>query len=219
MRLNEVIFRAHRAFGGFATTLYYLGLFAGMMGFIGGLLFGTPPFEINDLSFNVHVWPSFAVVVVVTLKTYLSYFKKQYLYKNQRAKWFGIATAEFKIDPRDGVPKLMEVNPRLFGYTNLAIKAGIDLPYILYKVAKNEEVYKSTTYKKISFSRILHDLYILYKEFTDDNMNLSQRKTVLIDFINSYFKEPVVFDYLSYDDLLPFFSSMLCIIFTPACKI
>ncbi len=92
LKLNDVIFRSHRAFGGFATTLYYLGLWAGMMGFIGGILFGTPPFEIEDPSFNIHVWPSFAVVVIITLKTYLSYFKKSYLYRKQRAKWLGIAT-------------------------------------------------------------------------------------------------------------------------------
>jgi len=92
MKLNDVIFRTHRAFGSFATTLYYLGLFAGMMGFIGGILFGTPPFEIEDPSFNVHVWPSFAVVIIITLKTYHSYFKKSYLYQKQRAKWLGMAT-------------------------------------------------------------------------------------------------------------------------------
>jgi len=29
--------------------------------------------------------------------------------------WFGVAMVEFKLDPRDGVPKLMEINPRFWG--------------------------------------------------------------------------------------------------------
>jgi len=90
LKTNDVLFRAHRAFGGFATTLYFLGLFAGLVGFIGAIFFGEPPFEILDFSFNFHVWPSFAIAVIVILKTYLSYFRKPLIYKYN--KWLGIAT-------------------------------------------------------------------------------------------------------------------------------
>jgi hypothetical protein len=90
LKTNDILFRAHRAFGGFATTLYFLGLFAGMTGFIGGIIFNIPPFESGDPSFNFHVWPSFAVLAVIVYKTYLSYFKKPSIYK--KGKWLGIAT-------------------------------------------------------------------------------------------------------------------------------
>ena len=90
IKTNDVLFRAHRAFGSFATTLYFLGLFAGITGFIGALLFNIPPFEGTDPSFIIHVWPSFAVVVVIIWKTYISYFRKQSVYK--KGKWLGIAT-------------------------------------------------------------------------------------------------------------------------------
>ncbi len=90
LKTNDILFRAHRAFGGFATTLYFLGLFAGLTGFIGALIFNIPPFEGSDLSFIIHVWPSFAVLIVITYKTYLSYFKKPSIYK--KGKWLGIAT-------------------------------------------------------------------------------------------------------------------------------
>ena len=36
LKVNDILFRSHRAFGGFATTLYFLGLFAGLV--IGFLL-------------------------------------------------------------------------------------------------------------------------------------------------------------------------------------
>ena len=64
LRTNDKLFRSHRAFGGFATILYFLGLFAGTVGFLGGIFFGEPPFEITDLSYNIHVWPNFAIVVL-----------------------------------------------------------------------------------------------------------------------------------------------------------
>jgi predicted ATP-grasp superfamily ATP-dependent carboligase len=52
--------------------------------------------------------------------------------------WVGIAMVEFKVDPRDGVPKLMEVNPRFWGSLQLAIFSGVDFPYLILKMAKGE---------------------------------------------------------------------------------
>lgn len=86
---NDVLFRAHRAFGGFATTLYLLGLFAGVNGLIGALARNEPPLELRSASFNVHTWGSFPVLAVFVWKTYLSYFRKQPLYTKR--KWLGIA--------------------------------------------------------------------------------------------------------------------------------
>ncbi|MHA2008307.1 MAG: hypothetical protein ACXABO_11775 [Promethearchaeota archaeon] len=90
LKTNDVLFRAHRAFGGFATTLYFLGLFAGTVGFLGGIFFNEPPFEVGDLSYNVHVWPNFVMTVIIVWKTSTSYLKKTSIYKN--CKWLGIAT-------------------------------------------------------------------------------------------------------------------------------
>ncbi len=54
--------------------------------------------------------------------------------------WVGIAMAEFKVDPRDGIPKLMEVNPRFWGSLQLAIFSGVDFPYLVLRMAKGEKV-------------------------------------------------------------------------------
>lgn len=53
--------------------------------------------------------------------------------------WVGIAMAEFKVDPRDGIPKLMEINPRFWGSLQLAIFSGVDFPYLMLKMAKGEK--------------------------------------------------------------------------------
>lgn len=54
--------------------------------------------------------------------------------------WTGIAHVEFKIDPRDGKPKLLEVNPRFWGSLQLAIESGIDFPFLLYKMAMEGDI-------------------------------------------------------------------------------
>ncbi len=82
LKTNDILFRSHRAFGGFATTLYFLGLFAGITGFITAIFFGGPPFfEPLDLSFSFHVWPSFPIAAIIIWKTYISYFRKPHIYK------------------------------------------------------------------------------------------------------------------------------------------
>ncbi len=52
--------------------------------------------------------------------------------------WVGVAMAEFKVDPRDGMPKLMEVNPRFWGSLHLAIVSGVDFPYLIFKLSRGE---------------------------------------------------------------------------------
>ncbi len=52
--------------------------------------------------------------------------------------WVGVAMVEFKVDPRDGLPKLMEVNPRFWGSLQLAIFSGVDFPHLILKMAKGE---------------------------------------------------------------------------------
>jgi predicted ATP-grasp superfamily ATP-dependent carboligase len=53
--------------------------------------------------------------------------------------WIGVAMAEFKVDPRDGIPKLMEVNPRFWGSLHLAIISGVDFPYLIVKMARGDK--------------------------------------------------------------------------------
>jgi predicted ATP-grasp superfamily ATP-dependent carboligase len=52
--------------------------------------------------------------------------------------WFGVAMVEFKIDLRDGTPRLMEINPRFWGSLHLSIVAGVNFPWLLYRLSKGE---------------------------------------------------------------------------------
>ena len=52
----------------------------------------------------------------------------------------GLSQVEFKRDPRDGVFRLMEVNPRLFQWHGLAAACGVDLPLLAYRDLTGERV-------------------------------------------------------------------------------
>ena len=47
---------------------------------------------------------------------------------------------EFKLDPRDGRYKLLDVNARTWGYHTLGAHAGVDFPYLLYRSATGHPV-------------------------------------------------------------------------------
>ena len=73
----------------------------------------------------------------------------------QAAGWSGIAEAEFMIDPRDGRPKLLEVNPRFWGSLQLAVQSGVDFPYLLYEWSCGRPVEPVHEYKVGQFCRQL----------------------------------------------------------------
>ena len=47
-------------------------------------------------------------------------------------RFHGVSQVEFKRDPRDGLYRLMEVNPRLWQWHGLAAACGVDIPRIAY---------------------------------------------------------------------------------------
>jgi predicted ATP-grasp superfamily ATP-dependent carboligase len=61
--------------------------------------------------------------------------------------WYGIAMVEFKVDPRNNSPKLMEINPRFWGSLILSVASGVDFPYLLCKLAMEGDVNIPLEYK------------------------------------------------------------------------
>ena len=46
--------------------------------------------------------------------------------------YYGLVEVEYKLDPRDGAYKLLDVNARTWGYHTLGQRAGVDFAYLLY---------------------------------------------------------------------------------------
>jgi predicted ATP-grasp superfamily ATP-dependent carboligase len=51
----------------------------------------------------------------------------------------GIAEVEFRRDSAEN-PYLMEINPRLWASTELAVRSGVDFPYLLYQWASGQQI-------------------------------------------------------------------------------
>jgi predicted ATP-grasp superfamily ATP-dependent carboligase len=46
--------------------------------------------------------------------------------------YYGLVEIEYKLDAKDGLFKLHDVNPRTWGYHSLGYAAGVDFPYLLF---------------------------------------------------------------------------------------
>jgi predicted ATP-grasp superfamily ATP-dependent carboligase len=64
-----------------------------------------------------------------------------------KLKWHGVAMVEFKKDKKDGKFKLIEINPKFWGSLALAIKCGVDFPYLAAKMAFEGDVKFNNKYK------------------------------------------------------------------------
>src|SRR3989344_182136 len=113
--------------------------------------------------------------------------------------WQGLAMVEFRVDARDGTPKLMEINPRFWGSLALSIAAGVDFPYLLYRLAKDGDIEEHLNYKVGVKCRWLFPGDILWF--------LSAKKSWknLKDFLNFKIKD----DIIEIADTLPIFGSIL----------
>lgn len=69
--------------------------------------------------------------------------------------WLGFCDFDYVVDPRDGVAKLMEINPRFPESFNMGISVGIDFPLMMHRMAHGEPVEAMSDYPKNRFLRFL----------------------------------------------------------------
>jgi len=117
--------------------------------------------------------------------------------------FYGIAEVEFMMDPRDGKYKLIEVNPRVWGWHTLAIAVGVDFPYLLYQDMIGEQVRVPLPSNHCKWVHLTTDLPTVFIEVMKENMKIR-------DYIASMRgkKEDAV---LSLNDPLPFFAEIALI--------
>lgn len=65
----------------------------------------------------------------------------------QALEWRGVAMVEWKKDLATGEHKLMEINPRFWGSLELAVRAGVDFPYLYAQCAAGNKVEHVHTYE------------------------------------------------------------------------
>jgi predicted ATP-grasp superfamily ATP-dependent carboligase len=109
---------------------------------------------------------------------------------------------EFKHDLRDGIPKLMEINPRFWGSLALAIESGVNFPYLMYRMSCGEDfkpVEEYQTGKKCRWllpGDLLHFLH-------------NPRRMQMVPSFFNFRDKDTAYDILSLEDPLPAFGRIL----------
>ena len=72
--------------------------------------------------------------------------------------YYGLVELEYKLDPRDGQYKLLDVNGRTWGYHTLGPGAGVDFPYMLFADQVGEQVEPCRARAGVTWMRLVTDL-------------------------------------------------------------
>jgi len=72
--------------------------------------------------------------------------------------YYGLAEVEFKLDPRDGKLKLLDVNARTWGFHALGPPAGVDFPHLLFADQVGKEVAECRGRAGIGWIRMVTDV-------------------------------------------------------------
>jgi predicted ATP-grasp superfamily ATP-dependent carboligase len=123
--------------------------------------------------------------------------------------WHGVAEVEYRIDSRDLTPKLMEINPRVWGSMNVAIESGVDFPYLLYLLAKGEHVDPVFNYKiGVKYRWLNGDFQNLISLFKGEqrliNAENSDKLNTVLGFLKFY-EANMHYDGFRMSDPAPFF--------------
>lgn len=110
--------------------------------------------------------------------------------------YYGLSEVEFKYDPRDGRFKLLEANPRTWGWHSIGLRAGVDFSYLLYKDLVGETVVANGFKKGVKWARLVTDIPTAAKEVLKGKMSVA-------DYFKSL-KGEKEFAVFSWRDPLPF---------------
>lgn len=75
----------------------------------------------------------------------------------KQINYTGIVELEFMLDKRDGLYKILDVNTRAWGWIDMAAYAGVDFPYLLWKLVFEQEIKPSHARAGIRWSRTIYD--------------------------------------------------------------
>jgi predicted ATP-grasp superfamily ATP-dependent carboligase len=115
----------------------------------------------------------------------------------------GYSEVEFRRDDA-GNPYLMEINPRLSASVEIAVRAGVDFPYLLYQWANGERMNVVKSYRVGGWMRYLGgDLATTVAAIRQRGRpGVTPPAKAILDFCLSFFT-PMAYDYIDWRDPLP----------------
>ena len=119
----------------------------------------------------------------------------------------GYSEVEFRRDSQ-GKPYLMEINPRLSASIEVAVRAGVDFPYLLYQWANGERIDCIEGYRVGGWMRYLEGdmLTTLQAIMERGRPGVTPPTQAVFEFIASFFV-PAGYDYFDWRDPLPMWSA------------
>lgn len=96
----------------------------------------------------------------------------------QAIGWHGMAGFAFRKDTRDGQYKLLEVNPRFGGRTQISVTAGVDIPYFLWRHFVERQPLSPTTARSGAVYRSL---------FPEELLHLLAKPSSFPKFVSDFF--------------------------------
>lgn len=117
----------------------------------------------------------------------------------------GYSEVEYRRDCA-GKPYLMEINPRLSASVEIAVRAGVDFPYLLYQWANGDRIDQVQTYHVGSWMRYLKGDIMTTIESIQQRGRPGVTPPVqsILDFCSSFFV-PMRYDYFDWKDFKPAF--------------
>jgi predicted ATP-grasp superfamily ATP-dependent carboligase len=107
-------------------------------------------------------------------------------------KWIGLAMVEFKVDHHTGVPVLMEINPRPWGSMPLAIRAGVEFPWLTYVLARDGAVPAQHDYPDgVRLRFLINDLPAAFAQWRKA-ANLAERVAIVGSLLDPRVKEGIL---------------------------
>lgn len=118
----------------------------------------------------------------------------------------GCSEVEFRRD-NAGNPYLMEINPRLWTSTELAVRSGVDFPYLLYQWASGEKIDEVKSYPvggrlRYLTGDVMYMVTALMPTRQRGRPEVTTRAKAMLDFFVS-FLVPTGYDYVDWRDPLP----------------
>jgi predicted ATP-grasp superfamily ATP-dependent carboligase len=115
----------------------------------------------------------------------------------------GYSEVEFRRDAT-GKPYLMEINPRLSASVELAVRSGVDFPFLLYQWACGESIERVEHYRTGGWMRYLEgDIITTAQAIMERGRpGVASPVQIILDFCTSFFV-PCGYDYVDWRDPLP----------------
>jgi predicted ATP-grasp superfamily ATP-dependent carboligase len=133
----------------------------------------------------------------------------------ENLRWTGPVEMDWIYDAQSGEYKLLEINPKFWGTTQLTISAGYDFPLWLVKMAEGEQLEEKENYVTgLMFRWIFNELQAILEE----SKNYAQFKKEFIGFLRRFRYHPCMYDIFLEDlkpSLLDLFSFLRNTIFSP----